>query len=1503
MLLDFLVHELGFLDANPESAVFKAFPLAARKALCHHVTSSFLREGLGASALSSPTHLRVILECVGQAFALEIDKDSLPIVAEAVELYRQWLLEPAKCPPSIAITPDSNNLHRGSFIREMMGHFSQLFSSSLSSSSTEEEICFDASTSSASPLTDSQEMVPLTSATQEEDPVQPLHKVQGSRKVLRKPRIEHTLISNQPPDSSPGNGGGQSFVRQHALLCRKVLKILLELSLRQPKMDEQTWDHLLKIVLGITHNLLRLPDTDPLSVELCPPLLKVLFELVLRSQTRDVSFWKSLQELLRHWRHRSATITHWSAVLAGITSRVIAILYGSTVGANYVVIPSFNDEATSSLSLADDFVYYAWYHFLNLLGDIEGIQSANNHLEALQGIGTVTDLFLNLSNHFPECNHSASSQHPQQATKKSKAKKTNDKDKEKEEAENNDKETEEDEPNKQAKQGLLRAPDGNTIFHIVGPFIFEAMNLCRKGFERGQAKAIQIACKVVARKHRNTVFHPAYLAYLCRALERGLVLSSSGGGDYSFLMSVILDRTVPLWSIVELPGGFQALLPHFLHAISRVLTVSSSSAHFPRPTFVPAKALRRSCVQLLASFLSFPGRYPQCPFIGTKQAIAPANNAASDLLPVSAFIQSYDELNEMIGELLLCGLATEEDPQNQQKLLWTALAYILENVDRCNSPPASSSEDKQESINKKHSGTARRICHFISLMLDQASDKKKHPQQEQPQQRWDDDVLITALVVLKVMAQAFHPNSVYRMRFTGEELEERRKQRLDAERELQLQRQKKQQQQKQQEQQAEQHQQHQQQKNVSDEHEAERKEANKQLPKRSNSEERLQKGSVIRRDKDKDKDKEKHKIKSRKEFILNSNVLFGEPKPRPPRERQNKDKIAKEKKNSINNSNTSNIKEESEKKQKTRKSSVKRLSEGESITPSASASTSVPSTFTSYSVDPQKEDDSSSSCTSSGSIEAVPLASINSYPIVPSKSATSVITTPEPLVKALCFFIKHRMSIAKGGAPPERLILETLSCIQTFVMAGNWIYCELQCLREVVALINTLLNGSGGWHMATESIKRAANQLYLLLLDQHAHFPSPALGPERISSYLFEEEILRQHQHLSLQNLSCFVFQSHHLLSIVNHLPNSSSTSDITLVCRQANGRFMWNGRLNYFVGVEGAEDTDEDKEATENAQPSLNRNRKHFSSRTNSRSFSSEFDDLSYLDKYTTNMSPSNKKQLQLIANSADDRIAAEASFFRGSSYQEELYIAAPPKRTPDQESQDKANSRLFLSQTGLLSLDNYLNLHPLTSSKTLKAFKKTVDSQLERELYSIGVLHVSNGNMSPCNIFERQVSDAPKAFLEFLSSLGWKTNLSQHESVAKSAFYWADLTKEILFQSSTLIPRSAVAKASFYAHKVLITWVGDASEEYSFARLQEDGCSSLLNFVVYPYKAQSLFRLKLVCQYSSMQDLVAAVDDLMLSKRVLGPFIRFAIIHALNILSSSNPYSLSLSLLVFLF
>ena len=187
-------------------------------------------------------------------------------------------------------------------------------------------------------------------------------------------------------------------------------------------------------------------------------------------------------------------------------------------------------------------------------------------------------------------------------------------------------------------------------------------------FETGQAEAIGALCRIFCFKRidedisliLNTPSHgdshkvKNYMTSYYLALKLGLSCVDSGLRHQ--LLSSILVNSVWFFE-VDLPGS-KILIPHFLKAIEIFITKRDKS------NSDNDVVIRRACIKILTSLLSYPSHYRDLPIKDTLLEV-----------PSNTFLSLYPKL--II--LLMHGLNNENDSHNVQ-LIFSALLFIVEDI-------------------------------------------------------------------------------------------------------------------------------------------------------------------------------------------------------------------------------------------------------------------------------------------------------------------------------------------------------------------------------------------------------------------------------------------------------------------------------------------------------------------------------------------------------------------------------------------------------------------------------------------------------------------------------------------------------------------------------------------------------------------------------------------------------------------------------------------------------
>eukprot|EP01119_Soliformovum_irregulare_P013034 TRINITY_DN3433_c0_g4_i1.p1 TRINITY_DN3433_c0_g4~~TRINITY_DN3433_c0_g4_i1.p1 ORF type:complete len:1246 (+),score=344.03 TRINITY_DN3433_c0_g4_i1:113-3850(+) len=412
----------------------------------------------------------------------------------------------------------------------------------------------------------------------------------------------------------------RSLSEMQAKLCFKVLQIFVNFGRDKGKnLTVETWEIWLKLLMGINNQLFAATGSDDaLASLIAPNLMKVTFELWMLSGTRNPEMWGKLRSLLGNWQILPM-VAQWNATCAGLANTVLALLYGHSEGCLAIIIGT-DDPFT--VDLTSEYVFYTWYRMFTIIDNPNHFTDPKIFLEAMKGINHLVTLFLNIGT--------------------------------------------------RSKQ-KIQPPDGNTILHIFGAWLFEAIKLNRPSFDEGTALAIEILCKIFKAKI-HTKFEPIYLASYYSCISD--VLQKEG----RVLIACLVHNRDFFTQELE---GCRILVPYFVYAISGQLTKTKSNFEH----ILPFDQVREACISILGSLLSLSGFYGQ-----TKMATRIAKEAQvkqeqllssekESKLPPLPEITTYSALKPYLTQILLKGLRAESDPNNISQLLWLMVVHLHEIVE------------------------------------------------------------------------------------------------------------------------------------------------------------------------------------------------------------------------------------------------------------------------------------------------------------------------------------------------------------------------------------------------------------------------------------------------------------------------------------------------------------------------------------------------------------------------------------------------------------------------------------------------------------------------------------------------------------------------------------------------------------------------------------------------------------------------------------------------------
>ncbi|KAL9648269.1 hypothetical protein ABK040_013888 [Willaertia magna] len=425
--------------------------------------------------------------------------------------------------------------------------------------------------------------------------------------------------------------------KQHIYLCNRVLDIFLQMGVKGDMLEEDTWNHILKVILGVTDSTLRGKRGIQ---ELNYGLLKVLFELWLCSLSDDKVMWNHLQEHGILWSKNNATINQWNSVCIGLTNRVINLLYGPSEGTSVVRIqweglnPKNNPNPnvgnpTTELDLPDEYVYYAWNQFLHVIGNPNKLVDPEIHLKAFQGIEVIT--------------HSLAYVGTDPPIKKLKEQKIDFR--------------------------IPYAPNANSILDIFGPWYFESVFRDSPYYNQGRAVAFSALCKIFCRKGGGPI-SKQYLSLFYKSIIQGL------GDDDPIVVIAILLGSKKIFSYEELEGS-HILIPHYMKVCDRILGGATG------PTTTPTNSttkeaisnsgsqkynneVRNACITIVSSLICFSNHF------ATQRELEGELNSQACL---------YKELKFQIQGVFQKALKSEKNPKNLQQIIWAVVVLIFEEID------------------------------------------------------------------------------------------------------------------------------------------------------------------------------------------------------------------------------------------------------------------------------------------------------------------------------------------------------------------------------------------------------------------------------------------------------------------------------------------------------------------------------------------------------------------------------------------------------------------------------------------------------------------------------------------------------------------------------------------------------------------------------------------------------------------------------------------------------
>lgn len=420
-------------------------------------------------------------------------------------------------------------------------------------------------------------------------------------------------------------------VTAYAKLCDMALDILSVLGSQRERLEPRTSRTLLLTLLGIADYTWTSTPSTVSAGPLSERVGAVMFEVWVLSGTEDAALWLRLTQLFPGWCHLMSVVVTWKGVAVALTQRLLNLLYGASEG-----LPFLRLSIAPKAKVDDKFVYYAWSRFINLLGNLAGsTASEQTFLEVFVAVRALVILFLEVGRESVKIKggkETSSGGAPLSATDMS--------------AERN-----------------FSGVNGNTLLHLFGKFIFDAVISNQPQRQLGTAMATQVMCEIFVVCSANTTFKRAHLARFYTALARVLLLPDVG----STLVAVL--RYCNSIFTYALPGS-HVLIPPFVHAVARVMSYNGASDNR-----IDAAAVRRYALSTLSTLICLPAHFQDAPLyplvLGGAVRDAPLLSVAS-----------YKDLNRYYGALIADTMTKfeETNPDNVNLLLWIHFVHSVQNA-------------------------------------------------------------------------------------------------------------------------------------------------------------------------------------------------------------------------------------------------------------------------------------------------------------------------------------------------------------------------------------------------------------------------------------------------------------------------------------------------------------------------------------------------------------------------------------------------------------------------------------------------------------------------------------------------------------------------------------------------------------------------------------------------------------------------------------------------------
>ncbi|KYQ92386.1 RapGAP/RanGAP domain-containing protein [Tieghemostelium lacteum] len=619
---------LNLIDAEKNTGILKDYPYSVKKILVQQTVTHLLEppNGNSLALINNKAHLSWIMEIVEQGFLLGIEDSQ--IITQCIELYRKWLFDPKHKP--IPLQEDSNEF----FLRKILEHLTLIFQPRLyPMSNTIINVQVINTQSNSNNTGNSNNISNNTQQQQQQQQQQNVINNQNSQQQGNNANSNNNNVqqqnnsinstgsnNNANPNNILGlNSSGvipsfRELIDTHTILCQKVLQLYLDIARALSKsFSTETFELWITLLLALTDCTLGINSItdETLARNLCPLILKVLFEIWLHSRTKNATLWNALCKYAFGWFHHMPMVNQWNLTCLALTTPLLQCIYNTTnqnaqEQQSKTILIRLDDI---QLEFEKEYLYYSWHRMLNLIGNPNAIKNPNIFAAAIGGIFQLVSGFLSVTN------------------------------------------------------------DGNSILHIFGSWLFEAVKSIKVGFDEGISFSVEILSHIFLSCAPKIQFSSIYLSCFYSSLAEALWC------DGKILLSTIIHTQNIFTS--ELPGS-RILIPSYLRALGKILTIIPGSQ---------SEYLRKSAIKILGSILSLPNRYESVQFVNffPGRHMDPYPILPNDIITSKQYditvpteINTFADVKPHLGHLILSALNTETSSNNLPTLIWYVMIYQLE---------------------------------------------------------------------------------------------------------------------------------------------------------------------------------------------------------------------------------------------------------------------------------------------------------------------------------------------------------------------------------------------------------------------------------------------------------------------------------------------------------------------------------------------------------------------------------------------------------------------------------------------------------------------------------------------------------------------------------------------------------------------------------------------------------------------------------------------------------